>query len=381
MPTALSCDTFAVRNLTCFMIGALTVMPNLQRLLWPVLATLALTLSGCSDNPGSKTENGNETAPPEYPVTWRFALEEIEGSVQHAYAEAFRKNIEQVSDGKIVVDVFPYGSLGTSTQLTELTRNGSVDLAFASPGHLADQVPETGLFNLHYLLPDDAERTRQLLRGPELLEELQPSYESAGLQLLGLVSEGWMAWTANKPLQAPDDFQDLRIRTMTSEMAAEAFRNYGAAPVQTPYAQVYSDLQLHKIDGQANPVFAIEEMGFHEVQSTMTLPRASRFISSVIANPEWFADLTPQEKEWLTTAIRNLSEQAWEIEKELNQERLELMVERGDLEVVRLTEAQRDAFREISQTGRDTYLEATGNKGKALLKLVLTGREPNNGEQ
>ncbi|MGO1232885.1 MAG: C4-dicarboxylate ABC transporter, partial [Marinobacter sp.] len=65
-------------------------MPNLQRLLWPVLVTLALAFSGCSDNSGSKTENVNETEPPEYPVTWRFALEEIEGSVQHAYAEAFR---------------------------------------------------------------------------------------------------------------------------------------------------------------------------------------------------------------------------------------------------------------------------------------------------
>ncbi len=356
-------------------------MPNLHRLLWLVLASLVLALSGCSDNSGSTAENGTEADPPEYPVTWRFALEEIEGSVQHAYAEAFREHIEEISDGNILVDVFPYGSLGTSTQLTELTRNGSVSLAFASPGHLADQVPETGLFNLHFLLPDDAGRTRQILQNSELLRELQPAYQEAGLQLLGLVSEGWMAWTANKPLRTPEDFQGLRIRTMTSNMAAEAFRGYGAEPVQTPYAQVYSDLQLHKIDGQTNPIFAIEEMGFQEVQSTLTLSRASRFISSVIANPDWLANLTQQERQWLTTAIRDLSEQAWGIEQKLNKERLELMVERGDLEVVRLTEAQRDAFRQISLSVRDTYLEATGDKGQALLELVLAERQPNNNEQ
>lgn len=347
-------------------------MPTLHRRLWPVLAIVVLAITGCSDNSGSTTDT--ETDSPEYPVTWRFALEEIEGSVQHAYAEAFRDNIEQVSDGKIVVDVFPYGSLGTSTQLTELTRNGSVDLAFASPGHLADQVPETGLFNLHFVLPDDADRTRQLLQNPKLLSALQPSYQDAGLQVLGLVSEGWMAWTANKSLQSPEDFQGLRLRTMTSDMAAEAFRNYGAEPVQTPYSQVYSALQLRKIDGQTNPIFAIEGMDFHEVQSTLTLPRASRFISSVIANPDWFASLTPQEREWLTTAIRELSEQAWEIEEELNQERLEFMLERGDLEVIRLTEAQRDTFRELSLSVRDAYLEATGDRGQALLELVLSER-------
>lgn len=352
-------------------------MPTLHRLIWPVLATLVLAITGCSDNSGSTTE----TDTPEYPVTWRFALEEIEGSVQHAYAQAFREQIEEASDGRIVVDVFPYGSLGTSTQLTKLTRNGSVDLAFASPGHLADQVPETGLFNLHFLLPDDAGRTRELLQSPELLSALQSPYQDAGLKLLGLVSEGWMGWTANEPLQTPEDFQGFRIRTMTSDMAAGAFRDYGANPVQTPYAQVYSDLQLHKIDGQANPVFAIEEMKFYEVQSTLTLPRASRFISSVVAHPAWFTSLTQQERQWLTAAIRNLAEQAWEIEQKLNRERLELMVERGDLDVVRLTETQRDAFREISRASRNEYLQATGDKGGILLELVLDERPSNNSQE
>ena len=356
-------------------------MTHPQRLLWPVLALFALILSGCSDNSGTTADKTPATPSSEYPVTWRFALEEIEGSVQHAYAIAFREQIEEVSDGNIEVDLFPYGSLGTSTQLTELTRNGSVNLAFASPGHLADQVPETGLFNLHFVLPDNAEQTRALLRNEALLSEFQTPYQRAGLHLLGLVSEGWMGWTANKPLQSPEDFDGFRIRTMTSKIAAETYRAYGADPVQTPYAQVYSDLQLHKIDGQTNPVFAIEEMGFHDVQSTLTLPRASRFISSVIANPDWFQGLSEQEQHWLTTAVRELSEQAWDIEQALNQERLEQMLERGDLEVVRLTESQREAFRQASRPVQDIYLETTGERGKRLLDLVLSERAENTAGQ
>lgn len=348
-------------------------MPNLHRLSWPVIATLVLVLSGCSD---SAENNTNSATAPDYPVTWRFALEEIEGSFQHAYAEAFREHIETVSGGDIVVDVFPYGSLGTSTQLTELTRNGSVNMAFASPGHLSDQIPEVGLFNLHFVLPDDDDRTRNLLQHPELMTEFAAPYQNADLQLLGLVSEGWMAWTANKPLRSPADFKGFRIRTMTAHMAAEAYRAYGADPVQTPYAQVYSDLQLHKIHGQSNPVFAIEEMGFHEVQSNLMLPRASRFISSVVANPDWFESLSESERQWLTSTIRDLSEQAWDIEKQLNQERLELMVERGDLKVVTLTEEEREAFLEASLPAREAFLSATGDRGQALLELVLNAQTP-----
>ena len=48
---------------------------------------------------------------------WRFAIEEIDGSVQHAYATRFESLIEERTKGAVSVEVYPYGSLGTSTQL------------------------------------------------------------------------------------------------------------------------------------------------------------------------------------------------------------------------------------------------------------------------
>ncbi|RBP72527.1 TRAP transporter substrate-binding protein DctP [Marinobacter nauticus] len=338
-----------------------------------LVATAAvMLLTGCSDNGSSSAAQSSADGKPEYPVTWRFALEEIEGSVQHLYAQQFREQVEALSGGRIEVDVFPYGSLGTSAQLTELTRNGSVNLAFASPGHLADTVPETGLFNLHFLLPEEQEPARRLLEAPEFISAFEPAYHNAGLQLLGFVPEGWMTWTANNPLRTPADFHGLRFRTMTSETAAEAFRSYGADPVQTPFAQVYSDLQLGNIDGQSNPVFAIEEMGFHEVQNVMTMARASRFIASVVANEDWFAGLPSQERIWLEETIAQLSEEAWTLQEDLNKERLETILEQGGIRVVRLTEDERAAFRDASLPARQRFIELTGEKGQALIQRATS---------
>ncbi|MFA7634098.1 MAG: hypothetical protein WCX90_10710 [Thiohalomonadaceae bacterium] len=39
--------------------------------------------------------------------TWRFGLEEIEGSVQAKYAEAFKDLIEEKSGGDITVQLLP----------------------------------------------------------------------------------------------------------------------------------------------------------------------------------------------------------------------------------------------------------------------------------
>ena len=346
-------------------------MPTARFRFWPLSLALATALTGCSD---SQTDSGDRTAQapeaPEYPVTWRFALEEIEGSVQHAYAEALKERIEERSDGKVEIDIFPYGSLGTSAQLTELVQNGSVSLAFASPGHLANTIPEVGLFTLHYVLPDDAEVTREVLASPQLLDLFEQPYAQENMKLLGFVPEGWMAWTANKPLRTPDDFKGQRIRTMTSDMAEEAFKAYGAEPSQIPYSQVYSDLQLRKIDGQSNPVFAIEEMDFYEVQSTMTLARPAQFVASVVSNLDWYNALPEKQQQWLNNGLADVAQIAWETQEELNQTRLETMLEEGHLKVVRLTNAEREVFRQASMPVRDIYLEHTGDSGQRIFERV-----------
>lgn len=359
-------------------------MPTARFRFWPLCLALAIALTGCSD---SQTDSGDATAeapePPEYPVTWRFALEEIEGSVQYAYAEALKERIEERSDGKIEIDIFPYGSLGTSAQLTELVRNGSVSLAFASPGHLANTVPEVGLFTLHYVLPEDAEVTRQLLASPELIDLFEQPYAEQNMKLLGFVPEGWMAWTANKALRTPEDFKGQRIRTMTSDMAEETFRAYGAEPSQIPYSQVYSDLQLRKIDGQSNPVFAIEEMDFYEVQSTMTLARPAQFVASVVSNHDWYNALPENQQQWLDNGLKDVAKIAWETQEELNQTRLEKMLEEGQMQVVRLTDAEREAFQRASMPVRDIYLEHTGESGQRIFETLqqLIAELENNNQQ
>jgi len=359
-------------------------MPTARFRFWPLSLALAIALTGCSE---SQTDSGGETAKapeaPEYPVTWRFALEEIEGSVQHAYAEALKERIEECSDGRIEIDIFPYGSLGTSAQLTELVRNGSVSLAFASPGHLANTVPEVGIFTLHYILPDDAEVTRQVLASQELLDLFEQPYAEQNMKLLGFVPEGWIAWTANKALRTPEDFKGQRIRTMTSDMAAETFRAYGAEPSQIPYSQVYSDLQLRKIDGQSNPVFAIEEMDFYEVQSTLTLARPAQFVASVVSNHDWYNALPENQQQWLDNGLDDVAQIAWETQEELNQTRLEKMLEEGQLRVVRLTDAERETFRQASMPVRDIYLERTGESGQRVfetLRQLIAELENSSGE-
>src|SRR5699024_447220 len=115
-------------------------------------------LCACGDSgQAPPADSGSDTAAPaqaDKSATWRFALEEVQGSVQDAYAQEFKRRIEKRSDGAINVEIYPYGTLGTSAQLTEMAQGGGLELVFASPGHLADLIPEVGVFTLHFVLSE-----------------------------------------------------------------------------------------------------------------------------------------------------------------------------------------------------------------------------------
>lgn len=322
------------------------------------LAAPALVATACGGGGGKET--------------WRFAIEEIEGSVQHAYATRFEELVEERSGGEIDVVVYPYGALGTSSQLTEQVRSGALQLAFASPGHLGSVIPEIQVFSLHFVFSEDPEVNRRVLTaGGPLRALLGEAYRDHGLHLLAIVPEGWMVWTADRPLRSPEDFRGLKIRTMVSPLLVESYRAYGASPTPMPYAEVYSGLQLGMIDAQVNPVFAIEEMSFHEVQDAMTFADHLPFVATVVAGPAFVDGLPPARRELLQEVARELDAYVAGVEEELNAERLETIREETSIEIVHLTEAERAAFREASLPVRETYVELAGPRGRRILDTLL----------
>lgn len=304
---------------------------------------------------------------------WRFALEEVPGSVQDAYAQKFKELIETRSAGAIQVIVYPYGSLGTSDQVTELLHMGAIQLAMASPGHLGKLIPEIQLLLLHFIFSENNEVNKEVLsRGRPLHESLAQLYHQKGLELLALYVEGWQVWTTQTPVRRPDDFRGLKIRVMTSPMLIEAYKAYGANPTPLPYGEVYSALQLNMIDGQVNPIFAIEEMSFYEVTQYLTFAKHAQFITSVAMNPQFFQHLSRERQKLLSDVVADLHDYIFTVQATFNAERLEKMKARKpQLQFYRLSQEEREQFKQASLTARLKYVELVGPTGAALLQQLL----------
>ena len=120
--------------------------------------------------------------------TWRVGLEETKTSVQYAYAEAFKKQIEAKSDGDITVQLLPYGKWGsTYSALYDAVQNGAIQIGFGS-GALGGTVPESQLLSLNFVMPSDQWKTAQVLNSPAFLESKpwQEAFAKRGLKPRGV---------------------------------------------------------------------------------------------------------------------------------------------------------------------------------------------------
>lgn len=334
-----------------------------------VVLVFALTLSACAGWFGSDDEEENKT------YTAKFALEEIEGSVQHQWAKEFKKRVEKKTDGNIKIQIYPYGTLGSSEDITESTQNGVVQMAFSSPGHLGSSIPEIRIFSTHFLWSDDVDANKEVMKDSEAIyTDLAKEFKKQNLKLLEVNTEGWQVWTANKEIRKPADFKGIKMRVMGSPMLIKQYNEYGANPVQIAYSEIYSSLQLGMIDAQVQPIFATQEMKFYEQQDYLIWGKHLPFTTTVVSNQDWFKSLPEKYQKVITETSKDMVDYITKVEREFNEKRLEKIKKaKPSINTIRLTEEERQAFKDKVMSFResDKYKELIGgdNGMKILNKL------------
>src|SRR5690606_31097081 len=130
--------------------------------------------------------------------------------------------------------------------------------------------PELAIFDIPFLFRDfdHADAVMRGSIGQKILEEL-PSKGFVGLAFGGM---GFRQLTNNvHPVKSPDDVSGMKIRTQQNEMHIAVWKELGVLPTPMAIPEVYTALQQGVVDGQENPVGAIINNRFGEVQKYISL--------------------------------------------------------------------------------------------------------------
>jgi C4-dicarboxylate-binding protein DctP len=263
-------------------------------LLFSIIFLFSITACGGTDD-NTENQAGNEnSSSPTY--QWKFALDETQNSNQDMMAQIFKKIVEEKSNGAIQLDIYYLGQLGDGDDQGELIQNGAIDIGMIATGATGTMVPESNIFGLHYIFPNDLTEAKEFLRNSEVINgPIAEAFDTKNMHVIGWLDEGFMQWTNSKhPINSPADFKGLKIRVMGAPIITETYKAYGASPASIPFSELYSSLSLNMIDGQTNPYEIIENMKFYEVQKYCSEGNSDLYVAPVVINKDLWESL-PEE--------------------------------------------------------------------------------------
>ncbi len=310
------------------------------------------------------------TSPAQAKEDVKIGMEEITGSVQDTFGQFFKKEVEKAIP-EWNIELYPVGVLGDANDMAEQVMTGVIQFDMPT-SHLGSFVPMVRIFGVPYIWSSNMEINKKIMTSsPALYEILGAAYAKNGMKLLAVFPEGWQYWSSNKPLRKLEDFKNLRIRIMADPLLGEIYKNYGANPLQVSYSEIYSALQLKQLDANIQPLFAQEEMSFYEQQDYLTNPYEMPFVSTFVANLEWFDSLPREQQDIITKAAKEAVGHTIAEADKMNQERAEKMIKaKPSLVIYELTAEEQAPFRAKSADVKKKFVEMAGPEGQRLLDAL-----------
>ncbi|AQA03369.1 hypothetical protein BVC93_14165 [Mycobacterium sp. MS1601] len=320
-----------------------------------LVGTAAIGCGGGSDEAGGGT------------VTLKFAHDSPTSSPYQKAAEEFKAKVEEGTDGRVQVNIFPAAQLGEESVAINGLKSGAVDATIVNVPSLEPTVEELQLFFLPFLFRDEAQALR-VTEGPVGQRMVDAIQEKVGAETVGWgsIGEAVLANTV-RPVSSPADMAGLKIRTSTSAIATQTYEALGALPAQLAFGELYQGLQSGIVEGLDSGVVDIVDLKFYQVVDNVTLLSQFVRLAPVLVSESSLAKLSEEDQQVVREAGKAAAEaELAEVQKQANAA-IEMLPDEG-VQVVELTDEQRQAFVDAVEPVYAQNAEAVG--GQALIDEV-----------
>ncbi|WP_404863308.1 C4-dicarboxylate TRAP transporter substrate-binding protein [Georhizobium sp. MAB10] len=201
------------------------------------------------------------------------------------------QRIEERSEGRVDVTIYPSSQLGEDNDVLEQIRNGAPIAALVDAGRLAPLHAELGILAAPYLV-DDYTQYAAITDSPVYGEWVEELAESSGIRLLNYNwFQGTRQMITKKEITAPADLSGVRVRTIDAPSWIATVESMGATAAPMAWSEVYSALQLGAIDGAEAQLTGAYGIKLHEVATNIALTNHIQLFTGLATSQAWWESL------------------------------------------------------------------------------------------
>lgn len=219
----------------------------------------------------------------------------------HKGMEFMAERLAEKSGGKLTLDIYPSGQLGSEQQCVELLQIGSLAITKVSAAVMEGFTPKFKALGLPYVFRSQ-QHSFNVFDG-EIGKEMLLGTEEFWIRGLCFYDAGFRSfYTIDKPINTPDDLTGLKIRVMKSQTAMEMVKTLGGSPTPISFGELYTALQSGVVDGAENNPPSLYTSHHYEVCKHYSLDEHTCVPDILIISTKVWNTLSDQEKKWLQEA-------------------------------------------------------------------------------
>ncbi|MGE8942238.1 TRAP transporter substrate-binding protein [Leptospira interrogans] len=234
-------------------------------------------------------------------ITIRFPFEYAADVAPGLANQAFKKLVEERSNGRIKVQLYPNGSLLKGLDLLQGVVRGDAEMTTLVSAYWVGVSPKLSVFDLPYAFPTH-EAFYKAMDDSAFQKDVFGELESKGITVLGMLPYDYVVPGSRKgPLIKAEDLKALKLRAVGKTNAA-ALTAAGATAVSINITEVSTAIQQGVIDGLNTPLDAFVSYRFFEPIKNVTYARYFFAFYPWTVNAKFWAGLSDADRSLLEKA-------------------------------------------------------------------------------
>ncbi len=290
----------------------------MKKKLTAALLSAALVVSSLTACGGSSSGSVDSSANPAgfEKQTWNFACSTTETSTWALAGQEFARLMSESTGGAVTVKVYAADQLTNGNQsegIQALMDGDPVQVSMHSNLIYSAFDPRFNVVSLPYLFDsyEDADAKLDGAAG-EKMKEILGEY---GLHCMGIAENGFRQLTNSvREVKTPADMKGLKLRVAGSNLLMKCYELWGADATNMNWSETFTALQQNTVEGQENPLPAIDSAKVQEVQKYVSLWNANYDCLFFCINEDLYNSLTDEQK----AIVDANGQKAVEYERQIN---------------------------------------------------------------
>lgn len=261
----------------------------------------------------------------------RYAELDVAENLLTVDARYFAERVFELSDGRIVIDIYDSAQLGAEKEAVQGTQMGTIDICRATCPLLADfNMPMLNVLGLPYIFVGRDHCWRVLDSEIGDMLRAYPQQQHTGLVGLWFAEEGTRSLiTTDGPVTRIGQIKGRKIRANNASLMIDTVNAMGASAVPMAYTEVYTSLMSGTIKGLENIAAGYNVASYYEVAPYYALTRHITSCILVVMSEDSWNRLSEEDREILRQASADTELFARKAAQEYEDRAMQELAEKG----------------------------------------------------